>query len=325
MVKDSTLYDRLEISCDASESQIKKAYTNLSKIWHPDKHPEEMKEEASKKFKSIVDAKDILLDTEKRRNYDQFGMEPPQPNFNPFFNFQNFQLKPVQYTLNVTLEQLYHQESVSFTYAYNTDCLECESKMETCLICKGSGKIVLTQRMGNIMTQCIRDCGDCNGRGKRVFEKCVCKNGQVEQMKTMSLQLSSSLSSGHLIQVKNEGNRTKGFVSDLMVTIHILPHPVFKKEQYHLMMNIELSLYEALFGFKKDVKYIDGSMLTIESTEKTNYNTVKCLPNKGINSQGNLYMIYTFGLPTLDSGFKNIPDQIEKYEFDKNVIRLFLK
>ena len=37
MVKDTTLYDRLEISPDSSEAQIKKAYNKLSKQWHPDR------------------------------------------------------------------------------------------------------------------------------------------------------------------------------------------------------------------------------------------------------------------------------------------------
>ena len=54
MVKDSTLYERLEIPTDASESQIKKAFNNLSKKWHPDKNEDDMKVEADKKFKSIV-------------------------------------------------------------------------------------------------------------------------------------------------------------------------------------------------------------------------------------------------------------------------------
>ena len=56
MVKDTTLYDRLKLSTDATESQIKKSYIQLSKIWHPDKHPEEQKEEASKKFQDIKQA-----------------------------------------------------------------------------------------------------------------------------------------------------------------------------------------------------------------------------------------------------------------------------
>ena len=43
MVKDNTLYDRLEINPNASSEEIKKSFFKLSKIWHPDKHLEEEK------------------------------------------------------------------------------------------------------------------------------------------------------------------------------------------------------------------------------------------------------------------------------------------
>ena len=50
MVKDTILYDRLKVKTDASEIEIKKSYINLSKINHPDKQPEEMKEQFTKIF-----------------------------------------------------------------------------------------------------------------------------------------------------------------------------------------------------------------------------------------------------------------------------------
>ena len=78
MVKDTTLYERLEISPDASEAQIKKAYNKLSKIWHPDRHvnsSQDQKDKATAKFQEIAQAKEVLLDAEKRQIYDQVGMD----------------------------------------------------------------------------------------------------------------------------------------------------------------------------------------------------------------------------------------------------------
>ena len=74
-VKDSALYDRLGVPTDATDLQIKKAFIQLSKQWHPDKHRDEMKDEATQKFKDITEAKDILSDDDKRRTYDQIGMD----------------------------------------------------------------------------------------------------------------------------------------------------------------------------------------------------------------------------------------------------------
>ena len=91
-----------------------------------------------------------------------------------------------------------------------------------------------------------------------------------------------------------------------------------------------MTLYEALAGFKKTIKYIDGNDLTIETTEKSNFNKVQCIPNKGLNNQGNLYIIYTFGLPDLEKEKLEIlkdllPENIYSYNVEKDLVRKFMK
>ena len=85
MVKETKLYDRLGINTSASESDIKKAYRKLAIKHHPDKNPDN-KEEAAEKFKEISEAYQILSDPEKRKMYDQMGMDGVSGNgmqFNP--------------------------------------------------------------------------------------------------------------------------------------------------------------------------------------------------------------------------------------------------
>ena len=67
-------YEILEISKDASENDIKKAYRKQALKWHPDKNPDN-KEEAEAKFKSISEAYEVLSDKEKRSVYDRYGKE----------------------------------------------------------------------------------------------------------------------------------------------------------------------------------------------------------------------------------------------------------
>lgn len=55
-------YDILEISKDASENEIKKAYKRLALKWHPDKNPEYLKE-AEQRFKEISEAYEVLSDS----------------------------------------------------------------------------------------------------------------------------------------------------------------------------------------------------------------------------------------------------------------------
>ncbi|BHF68332.1 DnaJ sub B member 6 [Sparganum proliferum] len=69
-----SLYDILGLPKTATEVDIKKAYRRLALKWHPDKNPNS-KEEAEKRFKEISAAYEILSDAEKRKTYDQFGIE----------------------------------------------------------------------------------------------------------------------------------------------------------------------------------------------------------------------------------------------------------
>lgn len=66
-------YKLLGISRDASEDEIKKAYKKMALKWHPDRNGGS--EEASKKFKEISEAFEVLSDKNKRTIYDQVGEE----------------------------------------------------------------------------------------------------------------------------------------------------------------------------------------------------------------------------------------------------------
>lgn len=72
-------YEVLGVPRDANERQIKKAYRKLAQKYHPDVNPN--KEEAEKKFKEISEAYEVLMDSDKRRVYDQYGHEGVKGSF----------------------------------------------------------------------------------------------------------------------------------------------------------------------------------------------------------------------------------------------------
>lgn len=66
-------YEVLEVSPDADETEIKKAFRSLSKKYHPDKNPGD--EAARQKYLDITKANDVLSDAAKRQVYDIYGEE----------------------------------------------------------------------------------------------------------------------------------------------------------------------------------------------------------------------------------------------------------
>lgn len=72
-------YSLLEVSRSASADEIKKSFRKLAMKYHPDKNPGDKKSE--EKFKEITEAYDVLSDTKKREMYDQFGFAGGQQGF----------------------------------------------------------------------------------------------------------------------------------------------------------------------------------------------------------------------------------------------------
>ncbi|KAJ9657333.1 Molecular chaperone (DnaJ super) [Neophaeococcomyces mojaviensis] len=73
MVAETKLYDSLSIQPSASQEEIKKAYRKAALKWHPDKNKDNP--QAAEKFKEVGQAYEVLSDPEKRKVYDQYGLE----------------------------------------------------------------------------------------------------------------------------------------------------------------------------------------------------------------------------------------------------------
>jgi len=93
-----SLYDTLGVSENASADEIKKAYRKLARKYHPDINKDES---AVEKFKEINAAYEVLSDTEKKSQYDQFGDQ--------MFGGQNFQDFARGQGSNVDLDEILRQ------------------------------------------------------------------------------------------------------------------------------------------------------------------------------------------------------------------------
>jgi DnaJ-class molecular chaperone len=316
MVKDTILYDRLEITPDASTSDIKKAYYKLSKQWHPDKNPSDT---AKQKFQEIAEAYEILSDDEKRKNYDNLGMDfmknggqsnvDPSDIFNNFFSgmggmggfpFEGVQRRGkenenIQDKLEVSLEDIFNNNTVKYKYNKKVYCKSCEGTGSVdktkikCKGCNGRGQRVQVVRMGPMIQQMVSTCNECNGKGEYVEPNKRCKDcdgkSYTVKEKTINITLQNGLKDGIQMQLSGKGHELKDKKSDLILVISIKPHKLFKlMDDYNLIIEMEIDLLESFIGFSREIEYLDGKKynLVFDSGNSIGDEDVKMIKNMGL-------------------------------------------
>lgn len=324
MVKDTKLYDILGVSPEASKDDIAKAYKKLAVKWHPDRNPTRL-DEANAKLQEINQAKEILSDDDKRKTYDNFGLDAAngQPQMNPDdlfggvfgggFPFPG--MRPQQQKENitikheVTLNDIYNEATVTLNVKQKHFCDSCDGKQKQCDVCNGSGMHVQVIRMGPMVQQIQQPCTKCSGSGKinkpNSCNKCGGDGYTIKEAR-LNFPLKNGLSDGQQIQIPGHGHHLKSGNTDLIIIIQEKTHSDFKRQGSNLLINVELKLFQAIFGFDKIIKHLDNRELYISHSGKTEFNSVKRINGEGMknlnsNTKGDLIINFTFKLPNLDN------------------------
>ncbi len=209
-------YEILGISKNAGQDEIKKAFRNLARKYHPDVNKEP---NAQEKFKEINEAYQVLSDTHKRQQYDTYGSAgfgggqgwPGGQGFSgfDFSNFSDFEGfgdifdtffggggkkrarrggrqdgNDIRYDLEITLEDVYFGLEKEIEVTHLTACHTCKgtgAKPGTnpvkCVQCGGSGQTRQTQRtVLGSFTQVIT-CSSCGGSGETIGSPCTACSG----------------------------------------------------------------------------------------------------------------------------------------------------
>jgi DnaJ-class molecular chaperone len=330
MVHDTILYDRLEINPDATFDEIKKKGRSLMIKWHPDKNPNNV-DEATKKCQEINEALEILLDNDKRQQYDQQGMNfvkgaAPQgfpggfPGGFPFGDMfggfghqqQHQQRENVTVELKVSLEKLYKEETVELKYNHHIFCGKCNGEgsksgnKTTCKDCDGKGVRIQVIRMGPMIQQSMVSCNSCKSTGKVINQndKCELCNGTctVNVERNLSIPLKNGFTEGIKLQLEGKGHQYKDTKTDLIIVISIQQHDKFKRSGLDLLVELDLKLYEALFGFNREFKHLDDKLLHLQCSGITNPGTIRKIAGYGMTdlrsgNKGDLIIKFNLCLP----------------------------
>ncbi|MCL1834879.1 MAG: molecular chaperone DnaJ [Oscillospiraceae bacterium] len=315
-------YESLGLSNSASDDEIKKAFRQQAKKYHPDVNPGNKGAEA--RFKEVNEAYEVLSDPEKKSRYDQFGHAGVDPNFNPGgfggFGGMDFDLGDIFSSIfgggggggasrnkNAPRkgERVRAAATVSFEEAaFGCDkevpvsrvemCADCAgtgckegTTAEKCTDCNGRGTVTTQQRTPFGVMQSTSDCPKCGGRGKIIHQPCEkCRGlGLVRRNKTINVNIPAGIDDGQTISMRGQGNAgvNGGEPGDLFVTVSVLPHAKYEREGNAVLLQMPISFVQAALGDEVEVDTLDGKVkYTIPGGTQTG--TVFRLRGKGIQN-----------------------------------------
>jgi len=318
-------YDILGISSGASKRQIKKAFRKLSLKYHPDKCTDE--DDCKEKFTNINAAYECLSDDTKREAYDSVGRDEERfkkwekqggggGGFDPFANFFGFGRKrgnddqpktgSTRMILYVDLTTLYVGDFIEIRYYRDVLCQrvdECEINDDGCA---RAGVRKSTRRIGPGFVQQVEDNDSrCVARGKRYKEKCrACPDGPtVEDVIPVTVDILPGMNDGQELQFEELGDESIGHIpGDLLVVLRQTPHPHFVRDGDNLKLRLGIDLADALVGFEKTIKHVDGHDVVIKSNEVIDCDYVKVIKSEGMPTErggfGDLIVFFEIEFPS---------------------------
>ncbi len=236
-------YDILDLPKTATVEEIKKAYRKLARKYHPDLNPGD--KTAEERFKDIGEAYEVLSDSTKRQQYDQFGQYWKQGGFqggrqryDPDFNVGNngdvdfSQFSDFQEFVDQLLGKFRTSDSRGADPAYNYRGNSSTSPRAT------------ARRDAEALLNLPIDRAYVGGR-ERI---------RLEDGRSLEVNMPAGVMSGQRIRLKGQGPSG----GDLYLKINLQPHAFFSLNGYDIRCQLPISPSESVLGIQVEVPTLSG-------------------------------------------------------------------
>ena len=333
MANGRDFYEVLGVTKSASADEIKKAYRDLARKWHPDRNPDDAK--AEERFKEIQGAYDTLSDPEKRKQYDAggrfagfgaggFGGGGFPPGgfasdlgdiFSSFFGRgreqgpRSARGRDLETEVRLSFDQAMHGSQVAVSVPTTGSCPTCSgtgakpgTAPRVCPRCEGRGIDAQSQGFFSIS----QPCPECGGQGSVIDDPCpTCSgSGITQETKRYRVNIPAGVHDGSRIRLagKGEAGYRGGPRGDLYVTTRVASSPVFRQRpDGNLEVELPVSVPEAIQGATVEVPTLSGSKL-IRIPPGTQHGSVQRLRGEGPprtkgSGRGDIYYRVKLAIP----------------------------
>src|SRR5438132_6633439 len=267
-------YEILGVKKSAAEEEIKKAYRNLAKKYHPDRN--KGNKEAENKFKEISEAYAVLSDTEKRAQYDRLGREAfsfggGRQNLFAGFDFSQFTAGGRRPRTGA------RGGTGGFTDIFSD-------------LFGGAAGFEETPSRGN----------DINAELTIGFREAV--TGATMDLTVngshIKVKIPEGIGDGQTFRLRGKGTpgAIGGTPGDLNVLVHVKPHPFFERRGDDIYIDLPLTVGEAVRGAEIEVPTIHGPVRARIPAGTQGGQTFR-LSGKGVKKKGGYYYRVQIAVP----------------------------
>jgi len=290
-------YAALGVPKNADTDAIKKAYRKLASQLHPDKNPGNKAAEA--RFKQVTHAYEVLSDAKKRKVYDEFGEEGLR---------EGFDAERVRAYRQWSSRQGRSGPAGGSGGFPGGQTVDLED-----LFGGGGGGGGFGDLFGDLMGKARRARGPAKGPdlesevtidfASAIHGATLELHPQGDGSSPVTVRIPAGASDGSRVRIAGQGapSPSGGPRGDLVLTLHVTPHPYFRREEDDLHLDLPITIAEAYHGAKVKVPTVDGSV-SMKVPPRTQSGHVVRLRGKGVVKKGrpagDLYVHFMVHVPT---------------------------